>query len=49
MKFRLWCSEKWYEHKAELEGYGVKLPYTSQEYFDKYKYWFKREYRHQVK
>jgi hypothetical protein len=49
MNFRSWCQEKWYEHQAELESYGQALPYTAQEYFAKYKYWFKREYQHQVK
>lgn len=48
MNFRQWCGEKWYQHKDELESYGQLLPpYTSQEYFAKYKYWLKREYKHQ--
>jgi hypothetical protein len=47
MNFRAWCREKWFEHKDELEAYGQTLPYTSQEYFAKYKFWLKREYRHQ--
>ena len=45
--FRMWCTEKWFEHKDELEAYRQELPYTSREYFEKYKYWLKREYRHQ--
>lgn len=47
MNFRSWCHEKWYEHKDEMEGYGQPLPYTAKEYFNKYKFWLKREYRHQ--
>ena len=47
MRFRVWCQDKWYEHKDELESYGQGLPYTAQEYFNKYKYWLKREYKHQ--
>ena len=47
MSFRLWLQEKWYEHCEELVGYGQAITYTSQEYFNKYKYWLKREYRHQ--
>jgi hypothetical protein len=47
MKFRQWCREMWYEHTAELEGYGQLSPYTATEYFAKYKYWLKREYIHQ--
>ena len=49
MNFRTWCHEKWFEHKDELESYGQPLPYSSSEYFAKYKYWLKREYRHQIK
>jgi len=47
MNFRQWCREKWFEHQAELEGYGQPLPYSADEYFTKYKYWLKREYKHQ--
>lgn len=47
MTFRNWCNDKWYEHRDELESYGESLPYTAQEYFAKYKYWLKREYKHQ--
>jgi hypothetical protein len=48
MTFRTWCQEKWYEHKDELESYCQGLPYTAQEYFTKYRFWLKREYKHQV-
>ena len=47
MNFRSWCYEKWYEHQAELEAYGQPLPHTAKEYFNKYKFWLKREYKHQ--
>ena len=47
MSFRLWCQEKWYEHVNELESYGQSVPYTAKDYFAKYKYWLKREYRYQ--
>ena len=46
MNFRNWCQQKWFEHVDELESYRQPLPYTSQEYFAKYKFWLKREYRH---
>ena len=49
MSFRLWLQEKWFEHCDELAGYGQAINYTSQEYFNKYKYWLKREYQHQQK
>lgn len=47
MNFRSWCREMWYEHKAEMEAYGQTLPYNAQEYFLKYKFWLKREFKHQ--
>ena len=47
MNFRTWGYEMWMNHNEELEAYGQPLPYTSQEYFAKYKYWLKREYKHQ--
>ncbi len=48
MTFRNWCREKWYEHCNEFEAWFKRQPeYTPQEYFSKYKYWLKREYRHQ--
>lgn len=48
MNFRTWCQEKWYEHCNEFESWFKRQPdYTSKEYFAKYKYWLKREYRYQ--
>jgi hypothetical protein len=47
LSFRHWLQNKWYEHKAELEEYNQPLSYDLSEYFDRYKYWLKREYRHQ--
>lgn len=48
MTFRMWCYEKWQEHKDEMECYGQGLPYSAQGYFTKYKFWLKREYKHQM-
>jgi hypothetical protein len=45
--FRRWCQEKCFEHRDELESYHQTLEETSQQYFEKYKFWLKREYRHQ--
>ena len=45
--FRLWCIEKWFEHCDELRVYGEPLNYDSTHYFNKYKFWLKREYKHQ--
>jgi hypothetical protein len=44
--FRRWLQQIWYENCKEYEGYN-QLPYTLQEYWSRYKYWLKREYRHQ--
>lgn len=45
-KFRLWLNNIWFDNCAEHRDLG-ELPYTMQEYFQKYKYWLKREFRHQ--
>lgn len=47
MKFRYWLQQKWFEHVEELQNYNQQIAYTSQEYFNKYKYWLKREFKHQ--
>ena len=48
MTFRTWLQNTWYAHLDELLAMGQTLPkYTLQEYFARYKYWLKREYRHQ--
>jgi hypothetical protein len=48
MNFRTWCREKWYEHIDEMVTYtGNEPSYNSREYFAKYKYWLKREFKFQ--
>ncbi len=47
--FRLWAQEMWFEHMDELAGYGLPVTYSSKDYFQRYKYWLKREYTHQIK
>jgi len=48
MKFRNWLQEMWFQHVDEcLAWEGFEPTGTAQEYFAKYKYWLKREYRHQ--
>lgn len=44
--FRIWLQNIWLENKEEHQAYG-ELPLSMGEYFQKYKYWLKREYRHQ--
>ena len=46
MNFRTWCIEKWYEHCDEVEGWtGSRPTYLSAEYFNRYKWWLRREFR----
>lgn len=48
MTFRMWVKEKWFEHLDELDSLGLGKPsYDVGYYFNKYKYWLKREYRFQ--
>lgn len=42
--FRLWLHNIWLDNCAEHDGYG-ELPFTKQEYWNRYKYWLRREYR----
>lgn len=45
--FQIWLQRIYMDHKDELASYGQSLPYSAQEYFGRYKFWLKREYRHQ--
>ena len=48
MTFRQWCYEKWMEHCDEVEAWTGQYPgprYLSAEYFGKYKWWLRREFR----
>lgn len=44
--FRLWVQQIWYENCEEHLTYGEQ-PYKIHEYWNKYKWWLKREYKHQ--
>lgn len=44
--FRMWLQERWFQHKDELSNFGQTCDYDLKHYFNKYKYWLKREYRH---
>jgi hypothetical protein len=46
--FRAWLSNIWMEHKEEHAEVG-EVSLTLDEYFRRYKYWLKREYRYQQK
>ena len=44
--FRRWLHELWLQNCDEHEAYG-QPKYSQEEYFQMYKYWFKREFKHQ--
>ena len=46
--FRLWVQQVWFENCEEHLTYGED-PYKLQEYWQKYKWWLKREYQHRRK
>lgn len=50
MTFKTWIHNIWFEHCEEFEGWNHRLPdYSPQDYFNKYKWWLRREYRHRFK
>jgi hypothetical protein len=48
LDFRKWLYELWVRNCKERNDYH-ELPYSQAEYFQRYKYWLKREYRHQTR
>lgn len=44
--FRRWVHEMWLQNKDELFEFRQQ-PYDQEEYFSKYKYWLKREFKFQ--
>ena len=45
--FRNWLQEMWMQHKEECYEWHAPLSESnSEEYFRKYKWWLKREYKH---
>ena len=48
-QFRYWCQNKWNEHLEEHDQWGQPRPtYDSTNYFNKYKFWLKRVYKHET-
>ena len=46
MTFRRWCQVMWQEHCDEVSAWTGNNPrYLLAEYFEKYKWWLRREYR----
>ena len=49
IKFRTWCHQVWYEHLDEVLEYEGQIPaYTAKTYFEKYRWWLRREYRRSI-
>ena len=47
--YRNWLRHKWYEHLDELLSYGEPHPqYSADFYYKTYKWWLRREYRHET-
>ena len=46
MSFRAWLHEIWLQNCDEHREYGQPT-LTQEQYFQMYKYWLKREFRHQ--
>jgi hypothetical protein len=44
--FRNWVKNIWLENCQEHESYG-QTPYPLEKYWERYKYWLKREYKFQ--
>ena len=44
--FRYWLRELWLQNCDEHREYG-EPPFSQEEYFQRYKYWLKREFQHQ--
>lgn len=42
--FRTFVQEMWYKNQEELEAYHLE-PYTPQQYFQKYKWWLRNQFR----
>lgn len=47
MNFRTWLQEQWFKYRDECDAYMQQPVLDSSQYFKMYKYWLKREYKHQ--
>jgi|VirMetMinimDraft_7_1064189.scaffolds.fasta_scaffold00018_92 hypothetical protein len=47
--FRSWLERKWQEHIDEVDMFEGTMPnYSKKCYFNKYKYWLVREFKHEI-
>lgn len=49
MNFRQWLNEMWFKHREECEKWNAKPCADAATYFATYKWWLKREFKHQSK
>lgn len=47
-RFRNWVRRLWIENTEERNEFH-ELPYSMEEYWQRYKWWLRREYRHQTR
>jgi len=47
--FKNWLRDMWFQYREECELYKQQPVLDSAQYFKMYKYWLKREYRHQTR
>lgn len=47
-RFRLWVRDLYYQNREEKLTFNEN-PHSIQQYWDTYKWWLRREYRHQLK
>ena len=48
LSFRVWVQRLWLENRDEYDSFNQK-GYSLEEYFNRYKYWLKREYQYQLR
>ncbi len=47
--FRIWCTEMWFKHQDECQNWGQTSEFArASDYLRVYRFWLKREYRHQL-
>lgn len=44
-EFRIWVTNKWFEHRDENEAWGYRVDGSSTDYFRKYKWFLKTIYQ----
>lgn len=48
--FRIWCLDKWYQYREEVEAWEHRqVKGSSKDYFNKYKWFLKEKYKQENK